>query len=96
MCAINPTATCLDCSRGTSLTLTGNENHEASSKKELENQLGDVPMTLADITKAKKDLNYEPKTTLYEGLFRTFDSIKNSIPKPILYYYHYRFLLIQI
>ena len=32
------------------------------------NQLGDVPHTYADITKAKRDLDYSPKVKLEEGL----------------------------
>lgn len=35
---------------------------------EMEEQLGDVPHTYADISKAKRDLGYEPKTSLEEGL----------------------------
>ena len=35
------------------------------------NQLGDIPHTCADISKAKKDLNYEPKTSLEDGLRET-------------------------
>jgi UDP-glucuronate 4-epimerase len=33
-----------------------------------EKQLGDVPITYADITKAKSLLNYSPKVKLYQGL----------------------------
>lgn len=36
--------------------------------KVIENQLGDVPRTFADITKAQNDLNYSPKTSLETGL----------------------------
>lgn len=36
--------------------------------EQIENQLGDVPHTYADITKAKKDLDYSPKVGLEEGL----------------------------
>ena len=36
--------------------------------EQIGNQLGDVPHTYADISKAKKDLNYEPKVKLEEGL----------------------------
>jgi len=36
--------------------------------EEIENQLGDVPHTYADISKAKRDLNYEPKIKLKDGL----------------------------
>ena len=38
-------------------------------------QLGDVPHTYADISKAKKDLNYEPKVTLEEGLTKFYLSL---------------------
>ena len=38
------------------------------------NQLGDVPHTYADISKAKRDLDYEPKVGLEEGLRFMFDS----------------------
>jgi UDP-glucuronate 4-epimerase len=41
----------------------------------LEYQLGDVPHTYADISKAKKDLNFNPKIKISEGLLRTFASI---------------------
>jgi len=34
----------------------------------IEDQLGDVPHTFADISKAKRDLGYNPKTSLQEGL----------------------------
>tara|TARA_Y100000813_G_C24157198_1_gene350280 strand:- start:240 stop:1229 length:990 start_codon:yes stop_codon:yes gene_type:complete len=37
----------------------------------IENQLGDVPLTYADIDKSKKLLNYDPKVCLKEGLKRT-------------------------
>ena len=36
----------------------------------VENQLGDVPTTGADISKANKDLDYNPKIGLNEGLKR--------------------------
>jgi UDP-glucuronate 4-epimerase len=36
--------------------------------EQIGNQLGDVPHTYADITKAKKDLYYEPKVKLQDGL----------------------------
>ena len=45
---------------------------EAANEKALydtiEDQLGDVPITYANIDKAKKDLDYEPKTKLNIGL----------------------------
>ena len=37
--------------------------------KEVDNQLGDVPHTYADISKAKRDLGYDPKISLKEGLY---------------------------
>ena len=43
--------------------------------EQLPDQLGDVPHTYADISKAKRDLDYEPKTSLEEGLRKTFKSI---------------------
>jgi len=44
-------------------------------------QLGDVPVTYANINKAKSDLNYIPKISLKEGLCRTFQYMKdNEIP----------------
>lgn len=36
--------------------------------EQIGNQLGDVPHTYADITKAKRDLYYEPKVKLEDGL----------------------------
>ncbi len=38
-------------------------------------QLGDVPHTYADISKAGKDLNYKPKVKLEEGLQKTMESL---------------------
>ena len=43
--------------------------------QQLSEQLGDVPHTYADITKAKKDLNYLPKTTLEDGLKNLYISL---------------------
>ena len=37
----------------------------------IENQLGDVPLTYADIDKSKRLLDYNPKVSLKEGLKRT-------------------------
>ena len=37
-----------------------------------ENQLGDVPITYADISKAKKLLNYIPIIKIEEGLYLTY------------------------
>ena len=48
-----------------------------SKYEQIGNQLGDVPHTYADISKAKKDLNYDPKVGLEEGLrlmFKNFPS----------------------
>jgi len=42
-------------------------------KKIIENQLGDVPRTYADITKSKIDLNYSPQTNLTEGLHKMYE-----------------------
>lgn len=43
--------------------------------EQIENQLGDVPHTYADISKAKRDLDYEPKTSLEEGLTKFYKSL---------------------
>ena len=55
---------------------------DVTGKKGLYNQLGmqlgDVPHTYADITKAKRDLDYEPKVNLKVGLNKTFNSLKKS------------------
>ena len=42
---------------------------------QIENQLGDVPHTYANIEKAKRDLDYEPKTSLETGLTITYQSL---------------------
>ena len=44
---------------------------------QIDNQLGDVPKTYADISKAKKDLNYEPKIKLLDGLKKTYNYLIN-------------------
>lgn len=44
--------------------------------KYIENQKGDVNITMADITKAKNNLGYEPKIKLEEGIKKTFQWIK--------------------
>lgn len=44
--------------------------------KQLPDQPGDVPKTYADITRAKNLLKYEPKTSLEEGLKKTYEWIK--------------------
>jgi len=43
------------------------------------NQKGDVPITLANIDKAKKELNYNPTTSLFDGLKKTYQSIKDNL-----------------
>jgi UDP-glucuronate 4-epimerase len=43
-----------------------------------EDQLGDVPSTYADISKAKKDFGYNPKTNLISGLKKTYEWIINN------------------
>tara|TARA_Y100001970_G_scaffold140997_1_gene173641 strand:- start:39 stop:971 length:933 start_codon:yes stop_codon:yes gene_type:complete len=43
--------------------------------EQIENQLGDVPHTYADISKAKRDLGYEPKVGLIYGLKMAFKDI---------------------
>jgi UDP-glucuronate 4-epimerase len=45
---------------------------------QIDNQLGDVPNTYADINKAKKYLNYNPQISLEEGLKRTYKYIKDN------------------
>ena len=45
--------------------------------EEIENQKGDVPVTYADITKAKSLLCYRPKITLDYGILKTCEWIKN-------------------
>lgn len=42
---------------------------------QIEEQLGDVPHTYADITKSGIDLDYNPKISLYEGLKQLYLSI---------------------
>ena len=46
--------------------------------KQIENQLGDVPKTYADISKAKKDLSYNPKINLIEGLNLLYNNINSK------------------
>jgi len=43
------------------------------------NQKGDVPITLANISKAKLELNYNPSTSLFNGLTKTYQSIKDDM-----------------
>jgi len=52
---------------------------EVVNKKALINQmgeqLGDVPATFADISKAREDLGYNPKTKFEEGIKKMFESL---------------------
>ena len=41
----------------------------------IENQMGDVPHTYSDISKARKDLDYQPSTNLKEGLKIMFNNL---------------------
>jgi UDP-glucuronate 4-epimerase len=43
-----------------------------------EEQLGDVPKTYANIEKAKKEIGYNPETSLVDGLKKTYDYLKNK------------------
>ncbi len=45
-------------------------------------QAGDVPQTFADISKARKLLNYNPQTKIEEGIRRFSDWIKSSSQQP--------------
>ena len=49
---------------------------------EIEDQKGDVPHTYADISKAKKDLDYQPKTSLKEGLTNMYYYLLSNSPSP--------------
>jgi len=68
---------------GNSIPISLNEFIETceivTGKKALFEQLpmqdGDVPHTYADISKAKTDLDYEPKTSLKEGLSKLYKSL---------------------
>tara|TARA_B100001093_G_scaffold519828_2_gene610779 strand:- start:1642 stop:2154 length:513 start_codon:yes stop_codon:yes gene_type:complete len=52
--------------------------------KQLGNQLGDVPVTYANILKAKKLLNYNPSVSLEEGLKNTFIWLKSKNSKKLI------------
>ncbi len=47
--------------------------NKKAKKKIINNQLGDVPKTYASITKARSDLNYIPKTNLFDGLQKMYN-----------------------
>ena len=49
---------------------------KTANYRQLGNQLGDVPVTYADISKASKMLNYRPKVKLEDGLSRTYEWLK--------------------
>jgi UDP-glucuronate 4-epimerase len=51
---------------------------KTANYKQLGNQLGDVPVTYADISKAKKMLNYNPQVKLKDGLTRTYEWLKDN------------------
>ena len=55
---------------------------DVSGKKalynQLPNQLGDVPKTYSDITKAKQDLDYNPQTSLKDGLTKMFKWVQEN------------------
>jgi UDP-glucuronate 4-epimerase len=48
---------------------------------QLENQKGDVPITYADINRAKESFGYEPTTKLEDGLVKTFKWLKVELDK---------------
>ena len=45
---------------------------------QIENQLGDVPVTCASLEKSRNLLKYEPKVSLEEGLRLTYEWLKNK------------------
>ena len=47
----------------------------------LESQPGDVSVTYADITKAKRMLKYQPKVKMEEGIRRFVEWYKENRPK---------------
>jgi len=53
----------------------------------IEEQLGDVPHTYASIEKAKKDIDYEPKVKLYDGLNKLYKSLTEQVDDDKLYKY---------
>ena len=60
------------------LKLIGNSELNANYRS---SRQGDVRASLADISKAKTLLNYDPKIKVKEGLKKSFDWYKNSISK---------------
>ena len=49
--------------------------NKKANYEQCEDQMGDVPHTYADISKAKIDLDYEPKTSLKDGLTIFYKSL---------------------
>ena len=64
------------------IKMIGDSIHEVNKKgkealfDQIGNQLGDVPHTYADISKAQRDLDYQPKTSLKDGLKKLYNSLK--------------------
>ena len=50
---------------------------EKANYNQLPDQKGDVAITFSDITKAKKDLDYNPKTSFKDGLQKMYNWLKN-------------------
>lgn len=75
--------TCEIYNLGNSNTVTLNEfiktcedvTGKTATFNQLPEQPGDVPKTYSDITKAKEDLDYEPKTNLFDGLTEMYEWI---------------------
>ena len=53
--------------------INASDTKNITKKKIINNQLGDVPKTYASITKARSDLNYIPKTNLFDGLQKMYN-----------------------
>ncbi len=53
--------------------------NQQATIKQLPQQPGDVPLTSADITKARNELNYQPTTKLKEGLTNQYNWYKSGI-----------------
>lgn len=59
------------------------ENIEGKKVKKIyrETRAGDVKHSLADISKAKKLIDYNPRYSFYQGLIETYKYYKNNIKK---------------
>lgn len=57
------------------ISLCEKVSNKKAKYETIENQLGDVPHTYADISKAKRDLNYNPKVKLEDGLRIMYESL---------------------